>query len=140
MGQAWGQKASHAWSCQSHPLSQMWHGSMTWWQDLHYLAHGILSPCPMTFSIHHLFPMPNTQPSALQVFLFFVFVFKGLTPVIWRFPGKGSNRSCSCWPTPQPSQVCNLHHSSRQRWTLNPLNKARDQTCILMDPSQIRFS
>ena len=23
---------------------------------------------------------------------------------IWKFPGQGSNWSCSCWPTPQPRQ------------------------------------
>ena len=37
------------------------------------------------------------------------------------------------------SHVCYLHHSSRKRQTLNPLSKARDQTCILMDASQIHF-
>ena len=37
------------------------------------------------------------------------------------------------------SLVCNQHHSSRQCWILNPLNKARDGTCVLMDTSQIRF-
>jgi len=30
--------------------------------------------------------------------------------------------------------VCDPHHSSRQCQILNPLSKARDQTCILMDP------
>ena len=35
--------------------------------------------------------------------------------------------------------VCDLHHSSRQRQILNPLSEARDQTCILMVPSRIRF-
>ena len=38
-----------------------------------------------------------------------------------------------------PSHVCDLHHSSRQCQILNPLSKARDQTCILLDTSQIRF-
>ena len=38
-----------------------------------------------------------------------------------------------------PSLVCNLHHSSRQHQILNPLNEARDWTCVLMDASQIRF-
>uniref|UniRef100_A0A8C3VX33 T-cell surface glycoprotein CD3 epsilon chain n=1 Tax=Catagonus wagneri TaxID=51154 RepID=A0A8C3VX33_9CETA len=38
-----------------------------------------------------------------------------------------------------PSRVCNLHHSSRQRWILNPLSKARDQTCNLMVPSWITY-
>ena len=32
-----------------------------------------------------------------------------------------------------------LYHSSRQRWILNPLGKARDQTRNLMVPSQICF-
>ena len=38
-----------------------------------------------------------------------------------------------------PSLVCDLHHSSRQRQILNPLSKARDQTCVLMDASRIHF-
>ena len=40
---------------------------------------------------------------------------------------------------PDPSHICNLHHSSRQRWILKSLSKARNQTCILMDASQIYF-
>ena len=39
-----------------------------------------------------------------------------------------------------PSCICNLYHSSEQCQILNPLSEARDQTCILMDASQIRFS
>lgn len=37
------------------------------------------------------------------------------------------------------SRICNLHHSSRQRWILNPLGQARDQTHNLTVPSQIYF-
>ena len=37
------------------------------------------------------------------------------------------------------SCVCNLQHSSRQPWILNPLREARDWTRNLMIPSQIRF-
>ena len=40
--------------------------------------------------------------------------------------------------TRDPSRVCNLHHSSWQHWTLNPLSEARDRTHVLMDMSQIR--
>ena len=38
-----------------------------------------------------------------------------------------------------PSHVCNLYHSSQQRWILNPISQARDQTHILMDTSQIHY-
>ena len=38
---------------------------------------------------------------------------------------------------PDPSRVCNLHHSSWQRQILNPLSEARDQTHIFMDTSLI---
>ena len=41
--------------------------------------------------------------------------------------------------TPDPSHVCDLHHSSQQHWIPNPLSKARDRTHKLMVPSQIRF-
>ena len=40
---------------------------------------------------------------------------------------------------PDPSHVCDLHHSSWQRQILNPLSKARDLACILMDTSHIHF-
>ena len=36
-------------------------------------------------------------------------------------------------------RVCDLYHSSWQRWIPNSLSEARDQTCILMVTSQIRF-
>ena len=38
-----------------------------------------------------------------------------------------------------PSYICDLHHSSRQHQSLNPLSEARDQTHNLTVPSQIRF-
>ena len=38
-----------------------------------------------------------------------------------------------------PSHICDLHHSSKQRWILNPLTEARDRTRNLMVPSLIRF-
>ena len=41
--------------------------------------------------------------------------------------------------TPDLSHVCDLHHSSRQCWILNPLTKAGDGTNILRDTSHIHF-
>ena len=38
---------------------------------------------------------------------------------------------------PDPSHICNLHHSSQQRWIFNPLSEVRDGTCILMVTSRI---
>ena len=36
-----------------------------------------------------------------------------------------------------PTRICDLHDSLWQHWILNPLSKARDQTFIFMDTSQI---
>ena len=41
--------------------------------------------------------------------------------------------------TPDLSHIYNLYHSSRQHQSLNPLSKARDQTHIFMDTSQVRY-
>ena len=38
-----------------------------------------------------------------------------------------------------PSHICNLHHSSWQRWILNPLSTTRDRTHSLMDTSWVHF-
>jgi len=35
------------------------------------------------------------------------------------------------------SHICNLHHSLWQRRILTPQSEARDQTCIVMDPSSL---
>ena len=40
---------------------------------------------------------------------------------------------------PDPSPVCDVHHSSWHHWILNPLSKVKDQTYNLMVPSQIIF-
>ena len=37
------------------------------------------------------------------------------------------------------SRVCDLHHSSQQRWILKPLSRARDGTLVLMDASWVRY-
>ena len=37
-----------------------------------------------------------------------------------------------------PSRVCDLYHSSRQRPILNPLSKAKDGTHVLLDTESQR--
>jgi len=37
------------------------------------------------------------------------------------------------------NHVWNLHYSSRQLQILNPLSRARDQTCVLMDTGQVHY-
>ena len=39
--------------------------------------------------------------------------------------------------TQDPSRICDLHHSSTQRWILQPLSEARDGMHILTDSSQL---
>ena len=41
--------------------------------------------------------------------------------------------------TQDPSHICNLHHSSWQRWILNSLSKARDQSHVLMGSSRVHY-
>ena len=41
--------------------------------------------------------------------------------------------------TPDLSCVCDIHHSSQQRWILDPLSSAKDRTCTIMDTSWVHF-
>ena len=82
----------------------------------------------------------------LCTFFFLVFCPFRATPVAWRFPGYGSNRSCSCQSTLKPQQC--------QIWAVSVINTtahgntgslthwvrlARDQTRNLIVPSWICF-
>ena len=42
-------------------------------------------------------------------------------------------------PKPDPSRIYDPHHSSWQWRILSPLTEARDQTCIVMDISQVCY-
>ena len=79
----------------------------------------------------------------VNILLCFIYIF-GYASSRWKFPGQGSNWSCSSWPTPKPQQhqiwtVCYLHHSSWQYQIPNSPREARDWTCVLMDASQVCF-
>ena len=53
--------------------------------------------------------------------------------------GAAASAYATTTATPDLSRICNLHHSLRQCWILNPLSEARDGTRVLTDASQIHF-
>ena len=81
----------------------------------------------------------------LGLFCLFVSVFLGLHLQHREVPRLGVEselqlRAYTTAPaTLDPSCICDPHHSSWQWWILNPPSEARDQTCILVDTSQVRY-
>ena len=82
--------------------------------------------------------------SSISVF-FFLFVFLGPNPWHMKVPRLGVQLELkllaytTATAMPDPSYICNLHQSSWQHQILNPLSKARGQTCILMDTSWVCY-
>ena len=70
----------------------------------------------------------------------YLLTFQCCTDGTWKFPGQGLNQSYTiAMAMPDPSCMCDLHHSSWQHWIPDPLSMARNRTCILMDTSWICF-
>ena len=73
----------------------------------------------------------------------FFFVFLGLHPWHMEVPRLEVESelllpaSTTATATRDPSRICVLSCSSQQHRIPNPLNEARDQTCILTDASQV---
>ena len=81
----------------------------------------------------------------LLFLLFFCFCFLGLHPRHMRVPRLRVKSEpqlpayARATAIRDPSWVCDLYHSSWQRWIPDQLSEARDQTPILMDTSWICF-
>ena len=79
------------------------------------------------------------------ILFYFIFWFLGLYPQHMEVSRLGVKSELQLpaytthTATPDPSLMCNLHHSSRQHQILNPLSEAGDQTCILMDATWICY-
>ena len=80
------------------------------------------------------------------VFLFvFILSFLGLHPQNTEVPRLGVESKLyplaytTATAMPDPSRICNLHHSSWQHQIPNPLSEARNRTRILMDTSQVHY-
>ena len=68
----------------------------------------------------------------------FILLFRAAPTVYGGFQARGPIKATAA-ATPDLSRICDLHHSPWQRWILNPLIEARNQTCHLMVPSRIHF-
>ena len=85
-------------------------------------------------------PLPNSQ-----LLTFVCVCFLGSHPWYMEVPRLGVQSelqllaNTTAKTIPDPSQLCDLHHSSWQCRILNPLSEAMDQTFNLMVPSQIHF-
>ena len=89
--------------------------------------------------------MQRTFCKAIFTLLFLFFCFLGLHLRYMEVPSLGveSELQLLAYTTATAKQdvscVWDLHHSSWQLWILNPLSEARDQTCILMYSSHVRY-
>ena len=89
--------------------------------------------------------MPWGSKSVSFFFFFSFFIFLGLHLQHMEVPRLGAESElrlpayATVTAMPDPSRVCELHHSSQQCRIHKPLSKARDQTFFLMDASQICF-
>ena len=66
-----------------------------------------------------------------------LYFFSGLHPRYMEVPRLVTYTTATA--TLDPSPVCNLSTARGNAKILNPLREARDQTCVLVDASQIRF-
>ena len=87
----------------------------------------------------------NSELLLFELFFFFFFCFFGPHPWHMEVPKLGVEWELqppaytTVTATQDLSHICDLHHSSQQRWILSPLSQARDRTHNLMAPSPIRF-
>ena len=98
--------------------------------------------CRVLQRVHSCFSHspPPTQPVLLLLFHFCLFM---AAPAAHGGSHVESELHLPAYATATAAQdlnhICKLHHSSWQRWILNPLSEARDGTHILTDTSQVCY-
>ena len=95
------------------------------------------------FSQHHLLKRLRLSFFFVFFLFFFSFLFRA-TPMAYRIPRLRVELELppaysTATEMPDPSRVCDVHHSSQPPRIFNLLIKARNRTCVLMDTSQICF-
>ena len=94
----------------------------------------------------HLFPALGGSPffffkKCFNVLFYFI-VFLGLHLRHMEVPRLGAESELqlpAATAMQDLSYVCDLHHSLWLRWILNPLRRAGDRTCTLIDASWARY-
>ena len=87
----------------------------------------------------------GTPERYFLLFCLLIFVFLGMRPQHIEVPRLGVATELQLpayartTATPDLSHVCELQNSSQQHWILNPLSKARDWPCILMDTAWVHY-
>ena len=105
------------------------------WSLLTGDGEGICGQAAPITSLCHIVSHPMNNH--VLYFLFYLVFFFGHTcsigvktePQLLAYTTATATRDLSC--------IWDLHHSLRQRWILNPLSEARNQTSILMDTSWV---
>ena len=80
----------------------------------------------------------NMQQDRIYIYIF-IYCFLGPHPRHMEVPRLGVKSELQLASLRHSHSNSNLHHNSWQCWIPKPLSKARDWTCILLDPSQICF-
>ena len=105
-----------------------------------------IKPATSWFLVRFVSTVPQWELHIVCRLFFFFFVFLPFLGLLQRHvevPMLGIEVELQLAATatamPDPSCICDLHYSLWQLRILNPLSKARNQTCNLMVPSQIRY-
>ena len=90
------------------------------------------------------FPRKVCANEFVTLIEFFFSLFRGAPVAYAGFLARGQIRAATAslhhsHLTPNPSCICDLHHSSWQCEILNPLSEARDWTGILMDTGRVYY-
>ena len=107
----------------------------------HRLTMFIAHKVDNTSEYKSVFPCQLKVKLNIVIFSFLSFFFLGLHLQHEEVPRLGVELElqlpvcATAIATPAPSHICDPYHSLWQCKNLNPLNKGRDQTCILMDTS-----